>query len=65
MKHYKIYVIDAQNQISRSYDFECNEDGPAIDKANILRESHAVEVWQSTRLVTRIESGGSASKIVA
>jgi hypothetical protein len=61
MRQYKIYVIDVRNHITNAHDFEGIDDLSAFDKANNLRQADAAEVWQSTRLVARIQKGGEAA----
>ena len=65
MHRYKIYVIDARNHITNAHDFEGIDDLSAFDKANKLRHADAAEVWQSTRLVARIQKGGEAGVATA
>lgn len=55
MPHYRLYFLHSDNRISRAIDVECAGDEHAIEQAASFRYVHAIEVWQGTRLVKRIE----------
>ena len=65
MHHYRIYLIDDHNHFARALDFEGPDDLSALDTANLLRQSQAAEIWQSTRLVARITCAGEAGQAPA
>lgn len=62
MSHYRIYLIDGGNHFARAHDFEGPDDLSALDEANLLRQSQAAEIWESSRLVARITSQGEAGQ---
>lgn len=57
MPHYRLYFLRADNRVDRAVDLDCESDEEAIDKASELRGLEAMELWQGTRLVKRIEPG--------
>jgi len=63
MPDYKIYIVDGLNHITNAHDYVGTDDMSAFHKANILRAGGAAEVWQSTRLVSRIPKGGEADVV--
>jgi hypothetical protein len=54
MPHYRLYFLRADNRVDRAVDLDCADDEEAINKASELRGPQAMELWQRTRLVTRI-----------
>jgi len=64
MQLYIAYLLDTFGRIfGPSMEFECVDDAAAIKCANLFRGLDVVEVWQSNRLVARIEANGEASHL--
>jgi hypothetical protein len=63
MPNYKIYIVDGRNHITNAHDYVGTDDMSAFHRANILRAGDAAEIWQSTRLVSRIPKGGEADAV--
>ena len=60
MSRYRIYVLNAQERIARSWEVDCLADGDALVRAETARAGHyAAEVWTGGRLVERL--GGEFS----
>jgi hypothetical protein len=55
MPHYRVYFLGGGNRINEAIDLDCKNDDEAIEKATGVRYTHAIEVWQGTRLVKRID----------
>ena len=65
MHQYRIYLIDNDDHFASEVEFEGPDDLSALDKANLLRQSQAAEIWEFTRLVARITSQGEAGQTAA
>jgi hypothetical protein len=59
MAHYRIYFLDETGHIFEAQDCEASDDLSAFNKATAFSKNHSVEVWQSSRCVTKIAKGGS------
>ena len=54
--YYRIYSLSEQDAITGALNREFGDDGEALDHANGLLAHHpAVEIWQTDRLVGRLE----------
>ena len=59
MQLYIAHLLDNFGRIiGPSMEFECADDAAAIKSANLFRGLDVAEVWQSNRLVARIEANG-------
>jgi hypothetical protein len=57
VKKYRIYKIEASNRVSGPPEIvDCPDDAEAVETANQRVDGHAVEVWESARLVARLEA---------
>ncbi len=55
MKHYRLYVVTAGEDISQTLERDYPNDHEALAQAARLRaQEHAVEVWTGERLVARL-----------
>lgn len=55
MQRYRLYVVTAGEDISRSLEHDYPNDHEALAQAARLRtDDHAVEVWTGERLVARL-----------
>lgn len=61
MPEYHIYCVDDGNHIVSRHDVSVEDDLAALEKAKELCEKYEVEVWEQTRLVTRVATDGTAS----
>ena len=56
---YRCYILDTTNHIFRAYDIECSDDAHAEQEARDLLAQNphhrSVEVWQSTRRITKLD----------
>jgi hypothetical protein len=59
MAGYRCYILDAENHIFLAYDVECGDDAHAEQEARDLLAQNpyhrSVEVWQSTRRITKLD----------
>ena len=55
MSHYRLYLLDDHDHITRGLDLSCRDDLDAKSAAEMYRAAHAVELWQGPRLVGRLE----------
>ena len=61
MQYYRLYNLSAANAIKGALSQEFASDRQALDHASALLEDYpAVEVWQTDRLVGRLEQGSLA-----
>jgi hypothetical protein len=54
--HYRAYQIGPDGRIKSGVDLECADDAEAIEAADQLVGDCAVELWQDTRMVVRLEA---------
>jgi hypothetical protein len=56
MANYRIYVLDKDDHVREPPQvFDCPDDAAAVEKASPLLNGRAVEVWDHSRLVARME----------
>jgi hypothetical protein len=55
MANYRAYQIGPDGHIQLGIDLECADDAEAIEAARKLVGELAVELWQDTRMVARLE----------
>lgn len=58
---YLIHILDNQNRIIESLDFEGRDDLSALDKAASLECATPIEIWQMDRLVAQIGTDGEGA----
>jgi hypothetical protein len=58
MREYRFYFLDRHSQIQSTKITYCSDDMDALDFAQKLKAPADIEVWQGTRLVTRINARG-------
>jgi hypothetical protein len=51
---YRAFLIDAGGEVIGRHDLECDSDGDALDLAFLLVDRHDIEVWQSNRIVGKL-----------
>jgi hypothetical protein len=55
MAHYRLYFLDASNQISTTAEeFDCQTDDYAIAEALRIEDQRDSVLWSGTRLVARL-----------
>jgi hypothetical protein len=55
MLSYRIHLIQSAGRPAELIDFKCEDDDAAYDAvADYLQPSQSAEVWQGTRLVSRV-----------
>jgi hypothetical protein len=59
MREYHFYFLDRQSQIQSTKIAHCGDDLAALAFARQLNAPVDIEIWQSTRLVTRINATGA------
>ena len=60
MSYYKIYILDLNRRIRLAYDFHGADDASALEESKKHSGESAIEIWEQSRLVARIERGGDA-----
>jgi hypothetical protein len=56
MPEYRVLTVDNEGHTwGPQFNFTCDDDEQAIDRARQLKRRLAVEVWQAERLVAKIE----------
>jgi hypothetical protein len=58
MREYHFYFLDQQSQIRSMKIAQCADDLGALEFAQQMKGPSDIEVWQGTRLVTRINAKG-------
>jgi len=53
---YRLFLLDAQDHVSRALVLECDDDEQAIAEAGRSEHDGAMELWQGARVVKRFES---------
>lgn len=61
MSGYKLYVLDSERRIKLAYDFHGADDAAALEESKKHSGEGAIEIWEKSRLVARIERGGEAA----
>lgn len=61
MQDYKIYILDKAGHIVLAYDFHGSDDKAAMEESKKHSNKTAVEIWQRSRLIARIDQGGKAA----
>ena len=56
MTQYRAYQIGLDGRIKAGAELDCADDEAAIDAAKALVGEFAVELWQGTRMVARLEA---------
>ena len=62
MSHYRLYVLDHTDQVVKAVDLVCVDDSDACLTASNFVDGHAVELWQSARMVARLPDTPSPSR---
>ena len=62
MREYHFYFLDQKSQIQSMKISHCADDVSAIEFARQLKAPADIEVWQGTRLVTRINATGAKER---
>ena len=65
MREYHFYFLDQQSQIQSTKIAHCADDLAALEFAQRLNAPADIEIWQSTRLVTRLNAEGAKERGVA
>ena len=62
MATYRIYQLNAAEQIDGPPDhIDCSNDSEAIEQGKVYLDGHAIEIWQSARLVKRLYPPGTST----
>ena len=57
MKQYRLYRIQSTNRVGGPPDIvECPDDAEAVHQASQIIDGQTVEIWESARLVARLEA---------
>ena len=59
MPEYRIYLLDHDGKIARSFELEVGDDPSALEHADAIRRADTVEIWEHTRLVARLGTPGA------
>jgi hypothetical protein len=55
MPQYRVHFLQPDDSVSSTTDFDCDSDEEAVEKVSRIFYLHALELWQGTRLVKRID----------
>ena len=55
MPSYRFYLMTEQDRIAHGRNLECADDAEALRRGRDFGHPNAVEVWQGTRTVGRVE----------
>jgi hypothetical protein len=55
MSQYRVHFLQPDNAVGSKTDLDCSSDQEAIEKVSRIFYLHALELWQGTRLVKRID----------
>jgi hypothetical protein len=56
MPYYRAYVIGQDGHFKEAINLDCTDDTTAVESAKQLVNGHNVELWQQSRLVTKLSS---------
>ncbi|MCW5681622.1 MAG: hypothetical protein KF794_07705 [Xanthobacteraceae bacterium] len=56
---YRAFFRDLQGNIERVENIECDDDNDCIERVRAFRADRLIELWQSSRLVARLDRGGT------
>jgi hypothetical protein len=57
MLDYRIFILSPQGKIIRSHEFKGPDDQFALAEAKKYSGETAIEIWQQSRLIARIDGG--------
>ena len=60
MPDYLLFFLTSENHVVNHLEHSCRDDLGALDKACGLARNHAIEIWENTRRVARVEMGDIA-----
>jgi hypothetical protein len=63
--YYRFYFLDTNDRIRRAIDVQCSDDNHAIEQAKERLEGRALEVWQASRPVRRVNADGTTALMSA
>jgi hypothetical protein len=55
MPSYRFYFMTENDRIARGQNVECADDEEALRRARTLNHANAVEVWEGSRTVGRVD----------
>ena len=55
MAHYRVYVLNDHDKISKATDIQARDDNHAFVAAEKIQDAQPLEIWQGTRLVGRYD----------
>ena len=55
MAHYRVYVLNDHDKISKATDIQARDDTHAFEAAEKIQDAQPLEIWQGTRLVGRYD----------
>ncbi|PAV68639.1 hypothetical protein WR25_20993 [Diploscapter pachys] len=55
MPHYRVYVLNDHDKISKATDIQARDDTHAFEAAEKIQDAQPLEIWQGTRLVGRYD----------
>jgi hypothetical protein len=61
MNNYRLYFLDEAGRVFKGQDCDAVDDLTALEIAISLSKDHAIEIWQSTRRVAKLQRGGDAA----
>ena len=57
MSYYRAYIIGPDGHFIEAINLDCTDDTAAVESAKQLIKDHDIEVWQETRMVTKLAAG--------
>lgn len=55
MGSYRLYCLDGVGKVVSAEWFDADDDGAAIEVAEDMMDGHPCELWESSRLVVRLD----------
>ena len=62
MNEYRVYLLNSENHIRGAQNLTAPDESAALRAAFKIAAGGAAEVWQSTRLIARIDRSGEVAR---
>ena len=63
MPYYRVYIIGQDGHFEGAISLDCRDDTTAVESAKQLVNGHNVELWQQSRLVTKLASAEELGRL--
>jgi hypothetical protein len=63
MPYYRAYIIGQDGHFEEAISLDCRDDTTAVESAKQFVNGHNVELWQQSRLVTKLASADELGRL--